>query len=118
MRWSLRRYAARVSSMAGPTQEELLALTRELIERAGARGGRARVLGGLGIALRVGDAHPLLRRASGDVDLVAPRKSRREVTAAMEEAGIEAEPEFNALQGARRQIWWTPDRATHVDVFL
>ena len=40
------------------------------------------------------------------------------MTEALEQAGLQAEPEFNALQGARRQIWWTADRTTHVDVFL
>ena len=36
----------------------------------------------------------------------------------MKAAGLEPEREFNALHGGSRQIWWTPDGATHVDVFL
>jgi hypothetical protein len=107
-----------MSSTTGPTRQQLLALGGDLIERTKARGAPVRALGGLAIALRAADAHPLLQRTFADIDVAAPRKSRRHVTEAMEEAGLEAEPEFNALQGARRQIWWTPDHATHVDVFL
>jgi hypothetical protein len=107
-----------VAGTDGAARAELLSLTERLIERAGARGTPMRALGGLGIALRAPEAHPVLRRQFGDVDLAAGRKSRRDVTAVMEEAGLRPEPEFNALQGARRQIWWTADGRTHVDVFL
>ena len=112
------RYARAVTGTGGATRDELLSLTERLIGLAGARGVPVRALGGLGVALRAPDAHPALRREFADVDLAAGRRSRREVTAAMEEAGLRPEPEFNALQGARRQIWWTPDGRTHVDVFL
>jgi hypothetical protein len=76
-----------------------------------------RALGGIGIRLRAPQADAALRREFADVDLAAPKKARRQVTEVMEEAGLRPEREFNALQGARRQIWWTPD-GTHVDVFL
>jgi hypothetical protein len=112
------RYAGIVSSASDLTRDELLSLTGELIGLADSRGAPLRAIGGLGIALRAPDANPLLRRDFADVDLAAGRKSRRQVTEAMEEAGLEGEPEFNALQGARRQIWWKPDRSTHVDIFL
>ena len=102
----------------GSTREDLLWLTRELVRLAEARGTRLRALGGLGVALRTAGADPLLQREFADVDVAAPRRGRRAVTEAMEDAGLAGEPEFNALQGARRQIWWTPDRRTHVDVFL
>jgi hypothetical protein len=96
----------------------LVELTRELVRLADTRDTRLRALGGLGIELRAPDADERLRRDYGDVDLVAPRKARRQVEDAMTAAGLRAEREFNALQGARRQIWWIPDRSSHVDVFL
>jgi hypothetical protein len=100
-------------------REALLALTTGLIEAAEGRGFPLRALGGVGIDLRTRDsAHPVLRRDFADVDLAAPRKARGPVTDAMTDAGLRPEPEFNALQGARRQIWWTPDGGAHVDVFL
>jgi hypothetical protein len=99
-------------------RDSLVALGSEIIDVAGKRGTNVRALGGVGVQLRAGDAHPMLHRELADVDLVAPKKARSEVTAALEEIGLQPEREFNALQGARRQIWWTPDRSTHVDVFL
>jgi hypothetical protein len=96
----------------------LVELTRDLVRLADERDTCLRALGGLGIELRAADADPLLRRGYGDVDLAAPKRARREVEDVMRAAELTGEPEFNALQGARRQIWWTPDRSTHVDVFL
>lgn len=107
-----------MSSTGNSTRDGLLSLSGELIRLAESRGVQVRALGGLGITLRAPEADPLFQRDFGDIDLAAQRKSRRQVTEAMQEAGLEPEPEFNALQGSRRQIWWTPDRATHVDVFL
>jgi len=107
-----------VSTAGDPTRESLLALAGELIRLAEENGTRVRALGGLGIALRAPEANRALQREFADIDLAAGSKSRRQVTEALEQAGLQAEREFNALQGARRQIWWTPDRTTHVDVFL
>jgi hypothetical protein len=101
---------------APPDQAALIALTDRL--RDAAAGVPLRALGGVGVALRAPDAAAPLRRASEDLDLAAPRRARREIEDAFDAAGLLAEREFNALQGSRRQIWWTPDRGTHVDVFL
>jgi hypothetical protein len=70
------------------------------------------------VHLRAPDPPAALARAYEDIDLVAPRKARRDVEAAFAGLGLVPEREFNALQGSRRQIWWTADGATHVDVFL
>jgi hypothetical protein len=99
-----------------PDQAALIALAEQLREAAGTV--PLLVLGGVAIALRAPDAAAPLRRASEDLDVAAPRRARREIEDAFGAAGLEGEREFNALQGSRRQIWWTPDRATHVDVFL
>jgi hypothetical protein len=113
-----RRYPGPVTASGNSTRDALLNLTTELVGLADARGTSLRALGGLGIDLRATSANPVLRREFADIDVAAPRKARRQLTEVMEEAGLQGEPEFNALQGARRQIWWTPDRSTHVDVFL
>jgi hypothetical protein len=101
---------------APPDQDALIALARRL--NTAVDGVPVRALGGVGVALRAPGAPAALRRASEDLDLAAPRRARREIEEAFGAAGLEAEREFNALQGSRRQIWWTPDRSTHVDVFL
>jgi hypothetical protein len=107
-----------VSSETHSTRDALLSLTSELIRLGKSHGAPMRAMGGLGIALRGTDAHPVLQREFADIDVAVGKRSRRQVTDTMQDAGLEADPEFNALQGSRRQIWWTPDRATHVDVFL
>jgi len=99
-----------------PDQDALIALARRLVDAI--EHVPLRALGGVGVALRAAHAAPPLRRASEDLDLAAPRRARRAIEDAFAAAGLIAEREFNALQGSRRQIWWTPDRATHVDVFL
>ncbi len=98
--------------------EELLALLDEVAGNAEEAGTMVRALGGIGIYLRTRDAPEALRREVGDLDLATARKDRRAIEDALQRTGLQPEPEFNALQGVRRQIWWTPDRRTHVDVFL
>jgi hypothetical protein len=98
-----------------PPREEMIALARRLIDAADFA---LRAMGGVGVALRAPDADPALHRSYADVDLAAPRRARRDVEDAMSAAGLVPEREFNALNGARRQIWWTPDGRSHVDVFI
>lgn len=99
-------------------QDGLLELTHRLIAAAGASGTPLKALGGVGVRLRVPDPPPALERSFADVDLAAPRRARRELEEVLGGEGLQPEREFNTLQGSRRQIWWTPDGATHVDVFL
>lgn len=99
-------------------REEMIALTHRLIAVAEHAGARLRAMGGVGVALRAPRADPSLQRSYADIDVAAPRKARREVEVGMTEAGLVPEREFNALNGSRRQIWWTPDGTLHVDVFL
>ena len=96
-------------------REELIAFARRLIDASDVP---LRAMGGVGVALRAPDADRALQRSYADVDVAAPRRARRAVEDAMTAAGLEPEREFNALNGARRQIWWTADRSLHVDVFL
>jgi hypothetical protein len=98
-----------------PPREEMIELARRLI---GAAEVSLRAMGGVGVALRAPDADPALHRAYADVDLAAPRRARRDVEDAMAAAGLRPEREFNALNGGRRQIWWTEDGGAHVDVFI
>ena len=104
--------------MATAPREQLIALALRLIEAGEASGLPLRAMGGAGVGLRAPDADPALRRDYGDLDLAAPKRARREVEDADDRRGARAEREFNALHGGRRQIWWTPDGSTHVDVFL
>lgn len=91
---------------------------RTLIEGAEQLGVKLRALGGLGVHFRAGEPHPALRRSYADVDLVARRGDRHEIEAYMKGLELVPEAEFNAIHGQRRQIWWTADGSTHVDIFL
>jgi len=103
---------------AEPTGTDLVALTQRLIAAAREAGAPVKAMGGLGVHLRAPDPPPTLARSWEDVDLAAPRRARQAIETAFSAAGLQPEREFNALQGSRRQVWWTPDGATHVDVFL
>jgi hypothetical protein len=110
-----------MSAMAGadsPPRDATVALALRLIEAGAAAGLPLRAMGGVGVGLRAPDAARPLRRSYADVDLAAPRRARRDVEDAMTAAGLEPERELNALNGGRRQIWWTRDGTLHVDVFL
>jgi len=100
------------------TGDEAAALAERLSSSAESHGVVLRALGGVGIYLRSAAAAPELGRDYNDVDLVAPAKGRKGIAMAMAEAGMVGEERFNARQGHRRQIWWTPDGESHVDVFL
>ncbi len=98
--------------------DELISLAREVITVAQERGVPLRALGGVAIEMRAPDRVEALRRSYGDLDLAAPSSRRRDVEQLMREAGLVGEERFNKIQGAARQIWWTDDRRTHIDVFL
>lgn len=100
------------------TDTDLVELTHRLIAVAAGGGVALKALGGLGVRLRVPAPEPELARSFADVDLAAPRRARRAIEDAFAAAGLQPEREFNAVQGTRRQVWWTPDGSTHVDVFL
>jgi hypothetical protein len=100
------------------TGDDAVALAERVGSSAESHGTVVRALGGVGIYLRSSAARPELGREYGDVDLVAPGNARKRVMALMTDAGLVPEERFNARQGHRRQIWWTPDGESHIDVFL
>jgi len=98
--------------------DALVELLDEIVSAGGAQGIQIRALGGVGVYLRTPGAPALLRREIRDLDVIVRRKDRRPLEDLLGEVGLEPELRFNTLQGQKRQIWWTPDRRTHVDVFL
>jgi hypothetical protein len=100
------------------TGEDAVGVAERLSSSAASHGTVLRALGGVGIYLRSAAAGPDLARDYGDVDFAAPGNDRKRVAAAMADAGMLPEEWFNARQGHRRQIWWTPDGSWHVDIFL
>ena len=97
---------------------ESISLAREVITVAQERGVPLRALGGVAIEMRAPDRVEALRRSYGDLDCCSLLSRRRDVEQLMREAGLVGVERFNKIQGAARQIWWTDDRRTHIDVFL
>lgn len=93
-------------------------LCEAVIARTDVAGVRVRALGGLGIHLRVPRRPAPLERAYGDVDLVGRSSDRPAIERQLKTLGLVPEQEFNTLNGRRRQIWWTADQSTHLDLFL
>ena len=92
---------------------------RRLVAHAVAEGVAMRLLGGVGVRLRCPSAsQPPFARTYGDLDFVAPRRSGRLVTRALEGAGYTADRRFNALHGDKRLIFMDIINERKIDVFL
>jgi hypothetical protein len=90
-----------------------------LVAAAEEQGIVLRLFGGVAIWHRSSsEVRQLLGRSYGDIDLVAHRRSSRELRALLESLGYEPERVFNATHGARRLLYHAPDRSFHIDVFL
>jgi hypothetical protein len=107
-----------VPDVASSRDDALYALGLSLATAAAAAGIRARLLGGVGIALLTGRPTAPLRRGLADVDLLVHRRDARRLERLLEAEGLRPDVAFNSLNGDRRQVWWSETPATHVDVFV
>jgi len=80
---------------------------------------RARLLGGVGIALH---AHRQIvapfRRTYGDLDYVVHRSDGAAFRRMLGANGYEANERFNAVHGAKRLLFFDPEHERQVDVFV
>jgi len=77
-----------------------------------------RLLGGLGVyAVAPSARRPPLARPYRDIDLAVPAKRGPAASRVLEAAGVVPERHFNALHGARRMIFSSPD-GYDVDVLI
>jgi hypothetical protein len=77
-----------------------------------------RLVGGIGVALRCPSASaPPLSRAYKDVDIAGRAADRVRIGALLTGAGYVADERFNALNGARRLLFFDPS-GRQLDVFL
>lgn len=99
--------------------DDLLARATAVVTSTEANGGRARIVGGVAIALRCPSARPpgLLARDYSDLDIVTDRASAQTLSATLETNGYQPQVRFNALHGHTR-LMFDNDRAGHVDVFV
>jgi hypothetical protein len=87
-----------------------------LLEQAGIR---ARLLGGVGIALHAHGPIPAsLRRSYGDLDFAVRRADGPAFTRSLVAAGYEPNERFNAVHGAKRLLFYDPQNARQIDAFV
>jgi hypothetical protein len=92
---------------------------QRLAQEAAAAELNLRLVGGVGIALRCPSAgNPPLKRSYGDIDLAGLSEERPSIERLLVENGYRPDPQFNALHGARRLLFWDESNGRQVDVFL
>jgi hypothetical protein len=92
---------------------------RRIAEAAASSGAPVRLTGGVAIALRCPSAAAQpLRREYADIDVVARRRESRALVGFFAELGYAPDQRFNAVHGARRQLFWNADHTTQIDVFI
>jgi hypothetical protein len=78
-----------------------------------------RLVGGVGVALRCPSAASAsLRRAYKDVDVAGRSVDRARIGRLLVESGYVADEQFNALNGARRLLYYDTANGRQLDVFL
>jgi hypothetical protein len=88
----------------------LLARARSLIGSGAVEGVPMRLLGGLAVyALAPSARRPPLARTYHDLDLAVPAKRGPHASRVLELAGLVPDRHFNALHGARRMIFSSPE---------
>lgn len=91
---------------------------RRLVALLDASGVRARLLGGVGVALHGhGNAPVVTRREYADLDFVVRRRDGASFRRILEAAGYEPNQRFNALHGHRRLLYYDGN-GRQIDAFL
>lgn len=111
--------SATCSHQGDPVNDRVLA-GEMLVAEATSRGAVARLLGGVGIALRcpVATESGPLTRDYGDLDLVTDQRSVAAVSQLLEDERYDPDREFNAVHGRSRMLFAAPEGDGHVDLFI
>lgn len=104
---------------------ELARRGAEIADAAAERGLPLRLIGGVGVHLRLDDAAPAsLRRPHADIDVVVARAAGPRTAAFLAELGLSPDVAFNTMSGGGRQRWSLPGPPApdggpaHLDVFV
>jgi hypothetical protein len=108
-----------LSGSAGAPAGDVIAEATRLLRGATAAGVDLRLLGGVAIRLRTGDAlPPSLLRTPKDIDAVVPRTQGGAAAEFLEAHGYQPDHRFNTLQGASRMLFFDSRHARQLDVFV
>lgn len=91
----------------------------EMVANSNTAGGKARLLGGIAVAVRCPSARPgrPLARSYGDIDLITPHQTAPILANALEQLGYQPATRFNLLHGRTRMMFYHAN-GLHVDVFV
>jgi len=103
---------------AGPALADPVAEGRRLVAHAQTQGVTVRLLGGVAVFLQAPDGKPLLDREIRDIDVVAPRDSKRLLEPLFQGLGYIGDESFNVLHGHHRQLYVDLANERKVDVFV
>ena len=102
-----------------PFRDRLIEEGTALVSAAGELDLAVRLIGGVGIRLRVGDRYdPALLRPFRDLDVIVRQRDGRSLDRLLAARGWEPAREFNALNGSRRLLFHDPLSDAQVDVFV
>jgi hypothetical protein len=91
---------------------------RRVVESATRAGLTVRVLGGAAVRMQAPSETPLLPRSIGDIDLAIKQGGARALANFLKSSGYAADDMFNALNGARRLLFFDHTNHRKMDVFV
>ena len=91
---------------------------KRVIESAAKAGLTIRVLGGVAVRMQAPSETPLLPRSIGDIDLAIKQGGWRALADFLKSSGYAADDMFNALNGARRLLFFDHTNHRKMDVFV
>lgn len=92
---------------------------RRLLDAITAAGVEARLIGGMAVCLLAGDRlDPAFDRDIADLDFVVGRRQSRKLADLLVAEGYVADEHFNALNGARRMLFFDLGHRRQIDIFV
>ncbi|MDQ6722447.1 MAG: hypothetical protein M3003_16875 [Candidatus Dormibacteraeota bacterium] len=91
---------------------------RRVVESAARAGLTIRVLGGVAVRMQAPSETPLVPRSIGDIDLAIKQGAWRALADFLKSSGYAADDMFNALNGARRLLFFDHTNHRKMDVFV
>jgi hypothetical protein len=105
--------------VSGQINPDLSDEAERLLAEMSRRGLEVRLLGGIAVRRALADRyHPALLRPHDDIDLITTKSDGAGVESALVELGWEANREFNAINGARRLLFYDPATGHKIDGFV
>lgn len=102
-----------------PIEPDFEAEAKRLLAEIARRDLDMRLIGGMAIRLLAGDRlHPAFERTIQDLDFIVAKRHRHDAGELLSEAGYAGDEQFNALNGARRLLYFDAVHGRQIDVFV